>query len=336
MIQVEGTFAGQSGAALNVVAVPVLPDIVVENQITIITSTTPATIYVDTNEPANPVEGDVWVVIAEGDYGINFTEDAPYFSTKFSAAKQYNGNSWAGLDGYIGVSGAWQQFARSFPVMGTPLEQWTWEQIVFLANSGEDVTQYFAVGDEKNLVLTTGEVVPVVIGDFNLNTITNSGGAKAPIAFTFKNCLNTKYAMNDSDDNAGGWGGSKMRNTHMVTILNTFPAELRADGAIKYVDVMASAGGKSTAITTSSDRLRLHSIVELGLSYSYAAPGEGTKYAYYASGNRIKTIGDEASVYWTRSPNTNDLFGFCGVITTGEAGDAHANYFFGVACGFDI
>ena len=222
-----------------------------------------------------------------------------------------------------------------FPPIGTPLSDWTWEQIVALSNSGRDPQNYFSVGDEKDLILTTGEVVPVVIGDFYHNTITGTS-TKAPIAFTFKNCLNTKYAMNDSGTNAGGWNSSKMRTTHMVNIFNTFPAELRAEGAVKYVDVLASAGGGSTAITTSSDRLRPHSIVELGLSYSYAASGEGTKYAYYTSGNRVKTVDGTASAYCTRSSFTGDRTDFCLVSASGKASYGLAGVSRGVACGFDI
>lgn len=335
MIQVEGIFAGQGGASLDVITAASLPATVVENQIVVITSTTPGTIYVDTNEPTNPVSGDLWVVIAEGNYGINFTEGTPYFSTKFSAAKQYNGSSWDRIDGYIGISGVWQQFAHNIPAAGTPLEQWTWQQIITLANSGEDVTQYFAVGDQKNLVLTTGEVVPVVIGDFNHNTITNSGGKKAPIAFTFKNCLNTTYAINTTGGNNSGWDKATMRKTHMVNIFNTFPAELRADGAVKHVDVVATAGNYSTSLVTSSDRLRLHSITELGLTYQYAGT-EGTKYAYYASGNRVKTVNGTASYYWTRSPETYHSGAFCNVTSSGAAAFNETQNASGVACGFDI
>ena len=221
------------------------------------------------------------------------------------------------------------------PPIGTPLSKWTWKQIVELANSGEDPRNYFAVGDEKNLILTTGEVVPVVIGDFYHNTITGTS-TKAPIAFTFKNCLKTKYPMNSSNTNSGGWNNSAMRNTRMPAILNTFPAELTADGAIKYVDVLASAGSQSTSLVTSSDRLRLHSIAELGLSYSHAASGEGTRYAYYTSGNRVKTVGGAASIYWTRSPNTGYRSAFCSVNASGTANSYHASDSYGVACGFDI
>lgn len=222
-----------------------------------------------------------------------------------------------------------------FPPIGAPLSDWTWEQIVALSNSGRDPQNYFSVGDEKDLILTTGEVVPVVIGDFYHNTITGTS-TKAPIAFTFKNCLNTKYAMNGSRTNSGGWDGSVMRNTQMPDILNTFPAELIADGAIKYVDVLASAGGKSTSLVTSSDRLRLHSIAELGLDSANDVSGEGTKYAYYTSGNKVKTINGEASIYWTRSPSTYLSTYFCDVSTSGSPSHFFANAPYGVACGFDI
>lgn len=222
-----------------------------------------------------------------------------------------------------------------FPPIGTPLSDWTWEQIIALSNSGIDPQNYFSVGDEKDLILTTGEVVPVVIGDFYHNTITGTS-TKAPIAFTFKNCLNTKYAMNGSRTNSGGWDGSVMRNTQMPAILNTFPAELIADGAIKYVDVLASAGGKSTSLVTSSDRLRLHSIAELGLDSANDVSGEGTKYAYYTSGNKVKTINGEASIYWTRSPSTYLGSYFCDVSTSGSPSHFFANAPYGVACGFDI
>ena len=218
--------------------------------------------------------------------------------------------------------------------LALPLANWTWEEIITLANSGQDPRNYFAVGDEKDLILTTGEVVPVVIGDFYHNTITGTN-IEAPIAFTFKNCLNTTYAMNASNTNSGGWDGSNMRTTHMVNIFNTFPAELRAEGAVKYVDVVATAGNRSTSLVTSSDRLRLHSITEFGLTFSHAGT-EGTKYAYYDSGNRVKTVNGTADWYWTRSPYTSLSSLFCGVSSSGAAANSMASGEGGVACGFDI
>lgn len=224
------------------------------------------------------------------------------------------------------------------PPAGTPLSDWTWEQIVALSNSGKDPRNYFAVGDEKELVLTTGEVVTAVLGDFYHNTITGTDKL-APMAFTFKNCLNTLYNMNSTDTDVGGWDGSLMRTTHMPDILATFPAELQADGAIKYVDVVATAGSNSTELITSSDRLRLHSITELGFTFSHAGI-EGTTYAYYSSGNRDKTV-NGALYYWFRSPaidggKPGDMDFIAFVLSSSTVTRHFATRFFGVPLAFDI
>lgn len=324
---------GGGGADINAVAASSLPSAVVDGQAVIITSTTPGKIILSYTTPSDPVSGDIWVhtvdnegytLSADGAVGIRITP---------GAVMQFNGSIWEYRNAYIGVSGEWKLFSTL-----SPLSSLTWTQIIAIANSGEDPSTFFAVGDEHDLILTTGEAVTAVVGDFNHNIITGTSN-KAAIAFTFKNCLNTKYSMNDSNINSGGWNDSAMRNTHMPAILNTFPAELLADGAIKYVDVLASAGDNSKSLVTSSDRLRLHSIVELGLSSSSSASGEGTTYAYYTSGNRVKTIVDAASVYWSRSPSISSLglnTSFCNISTSGEGSSKAAASSHGVACGFDI
>ena len=225
-----------------------------------------------------------------------------------------------------------------WPAVGTPLNDWTWEEIINLCNSGEDVRQYFSIRDTKNLVLTTGEVVPVAIGDFYHNTITGTDDTAA-IAFTFVDCLKTKYKMNEAETNAGGWEGSNMRKTHMPNILATFPAELTASNAIKYVDVLASAGSASTSVNHSSDRLRLHSVTELNGIASYAAI-EGTVYPYYESLSDLrKYLNDSPVSYWTRTPFTNNGASFQYHSQTQASRHFFGNTAiaeFGVACAFDI
>lgn len=230
---------------------------------------------------------------------------------------------------------------NNFPAVGTPLADWTWEQIIALANSGENPQNYFAVGDEKNLVLTTGEVVPVLIGDFYHNTITGTT-TQAAFAFSFKNCLNTKYTMNGT--NSGGWPASQMRNSIVPSILNTFPAELTANNAIKYVDVISGVGNGENRVTTSSDRLRMLSVTELGTSNTNAVKGEGTKYAYYTSGTRRrKKIGTSNAQYYTRTPfgisgNSNNFgsLSMVAISTSGGTEGLYANTSAGVSFAFDI
>ena len=321
---------GGGGADINAVAASSLPSAVVDGQAIIITSTTPGKIIFSYVAPSDSVSGDIWVHTVDNEGYTLSVDGAVGIRITPGAVMQFNGSIWEYRNAYIGVSGEWKLFSTL-----SPLSSLTWSQVIAIANSGEDPSTFFAVGDEHELVLTTGELVTAVVGDFNHNIITGTSN-KAAIAFTFKNCLNTTYPMNSSGTNSGGWNGSAMRNTQMPAILNTFPAELIADGAIKYVDVLASAGSQSTSLVVSSDRLRLHSIAELGLSYSYAVSGEGTKYAYYTSGNRVKTVGGAASIYWTRSPHTNGSSNFCYVSASGSAGNGLASISRGVACGFDI
>ena len=324
---------GGGGADINAVAASSLPSAVVDGQAVIITDTTPGKIIFSYTTPSDPVSGDIWVHIVDNEGYTLSVDGAVGIRITPGAVMQFNGSIWEYRNAYIGVSGEWKLFSTL-----SPLSSLTWTQIIAIANSGEDPSMFFAVGDEHDLFLTTGEVVTAVVGDFNHNTITGTSN-KAAIAFTFKNCLNTTYSMNDSNTNSGGWDGSAMRNTHMPAILNTFPAELLADGAIKYVDVLASAGSNSTNLVTSSDRLRLHSREELGLSSSSVASGEGTNYAYYTSGNRIKTINGKASAYWNRSPSISSLAlntSFSSVNNEGAATSYAAGSLHGVACSFDI
>lgn len=321
---------GAGGLSIDVVTAALLPSAVKDGQAVVLTSTTPNKITFSYATPSDPASGDIWIhTVDNGGYTLS-VDGAVGIRITPGATMQYNGSIWEYRNAYIGVSGEWKLFSTL-----SPLSSLTWTQIITIANSGEDPSMFFAIGDEHDLLLTTGELVTIVIGDFNHNTITGTTDTAA-LAFTFKDCLNTTYAMNGTATNSGGWNSCEMRTARMPAILNTFPLELTADGAIKYVDVLASAGNRSTSLVTSSDRLRLHSITELGLSYALACV-EGTKYAYYASGNRVKKVNDMASSYYVRSPNTYNASGFCTLNASGTVPDSYdAINPHGVACGFDI
>ena len=91
---------GGGGVSLDVIAVSELPATVVENQIVVITDTPAGTIYVDTDEPANPVSGDVWVQVGSSDTGLEFSET---FRNGLMQAAQYSGG-WNTLAGHVGIN----------------------------------------------------------------------------------------------------------------------------------------------------------------------------------------------------------------------------------------
>lgn len=216
-----------------------------------------------------------------------------------------------------------------------------WGDISRIAAAG-DAQKYFNVGDEKTVELSTGEVITLVVLGFDHDDLT--GGGKAPITIGMKNLLATRYRMNSSSTNAGGWNNSEMRTTTMQTLLGQLPSDLQA--VIKSVDKKATSGSRSTTITTSSDKLFLFSEVEIDGTTTAEYADEGEQYEYWKtvkdgkmSADRIKYLsngGGSASYWWFRSPSVSLSFSFRSITSAGIVGNTDASGPYGVSFGFCI
>lgn len=216
-----------------------------------------------------------------------------------------------------------------------------WGDISRIAAAG-DAQKYFNVGDEKTVELSTGEVITLVILGFNHDDLTSGG--KAPITVGMKNLLATRYRMNSSNTNAGGWDNSEMRTTTMQTLLGQLPSDLQA--VIKSVDKKATSGSASTTITTSSDKLFLFSEVEIDGTTSSGYASEGEQYEYWktvkdgkTSADRIKYLsngGGSAYYWWLRSPRLGYSTGFWCVGPSGDVYSSSAGTSHGVSFGFCV
>ena len=216
-----------------------------------------------------------------------------------------------------------------------------WETIAEESEKG-NAQKYFAVGDEKTIELTTGEQVTLVILGFNHDDLTSGG--KAGITIGMKELLATKYRMNASNTNAGGWDESEMRTTTMQTLLGQLPSDLQA--AIKSVNKKATSGGASTTIKTSSDKLFLFSEVEIDGTTSSGYASEGEQYEYWktvkdgtVAADRVKKLsngGGSASTWWLRSPSVSGSSSFRYISSTGNVGISGANGTYGVSFGFCV
>lgn len=217
-----------------------------------------------------------------------------------------------------------------------------WETINELIESGLAQT-YFSVGDEKTIELTTGEQVTLVILGFNHDDLTSGG--KAGMTIGMKNLLATKYRMNATETNNGGWGSSEMRTSTMATLLSQLPSDLQ--GVIKQVDKKTMAGNSSSSITTTSDKLFLLSRVEVDGTENSGYAGEGTQYEYWKTvkdgtvgADRVKYLSNgsgAASNWWFRSPSPGytNRFNFCSASNLAyNAGMATSTY--GVSFAFSI
>lgn len=217
-----------------------------------------------------------------------------------------------------------------------------WGDISRIAAEG-GAQKYFNVGDEKTIELSTGEVITLVILGFNHDDLTSGG--KAPITIGMKNLLATRYHMNSSNINAGGWDNSEMRATTMHTLLEQLPSDLQS--VIKQVNKKATAGGgQSTTIRTSADKLWLFSEVEIDGTKSAGYTDEGEQYEYWktvkdgkTSADRIKYLsngGGSASFWWLRSPDVGNRNCFRCINSTGSYYINDAVGICGVSFGFCI
>lgn len=220
-------------------------------------------------------------------------------------------------------------------------EKASWSDIAALSESGS-ADKYFSVGDEKTISLTTGEQVTLVILGFDHDDLT--GGGKAGMTIGMKNLLATNYRMNATATNEGGWDESEMRTSTMATLLSQLPSDLQ--GVIKQVNKKATAGGASTSITTSADKLWLLAEVEVDGTTSAGYADEGEQYEYWktvkdgtVAADRIKYLSNgsgSANAWWLRSPNVSSSTYFRSFGSTGGVSYGTASGMRGVSFGFCV
>lgn len=276
----------------------------------------------------------------------------------------------AGVFGYDSTNGivkvgdgttAWVSLNSITPVpTKVSFSEATPEQIAAIASAGL-ASEYFNVGDETNIELTTGEVITVVILGFNHDDLADGSG-KAPISIGMNNLLATTYRMNATGTNAGGWNESEMRTSTMNTLFNLLPTSWK--NIIKTVNKKATAGSQSENITTSADKLWLLAMSEIFSATSiensttttikdYAGTynAEGTQYKYYenligdnngGTGTNsllIKKLSNgsgSANYWWMRSPNVSSSTNFRYIGSTGSVGNNDAGSSYGVSFGFCV
>ena len=206
-----------------------------------------------------------------------------------------------------------------------------WATIIYLCKLGA-VPSSWAVGNSKTMKINGVNYQVDIIGK-NHDDYTDGSG-KAPLTFQLHDCYNTKYRMNSSMTNSGGWNSCEMRSTRMGAILNLMPEEVRS--AIREVKKLTGAGSASSSITTTNDKLFLLSEVEIDGNPNYSVAGEGSQYEYYRNGgSKIKKVNGANSPWWTRSPVKASRTDFCNTGATGNvAWGASTTYALGVSPAF--
>ena len=245
--------------------------------------------------------------------------------------------------GYIGIDGVARKIVKAYiGVDGVAKLCWasgnpvfaenTWEEIIAACQSGS-VPAEWKVGDQKTMTISDKVYNIDIIGR---NHDTYATGGVAPLTFQMHECFSSRFAMNASNTNTGGWTSSQMRTGWLVNILNAMPGEVKS--AIKEVNKLTSKGGVNSGINTTADKLFLLSDVEVFGTNAQSFAGEGTRYAYYANNVETKSliteVGKSTSAWWLRSPFKDNNTSFCYVNTSGVAKNSTATSTYGVAAAF--
>ena len=202
-------------------------------------------------------------------------------------------------------------------------------------NGAEEV--WWDIGDEKDITLSDGETITLQIYDFLHDG--KPDGTKAPLTIGMKNLMATTAKMNNTYTSVGGWEESQMRTVTLRGILEKLPTELQA--TLCEVSKKTSAGGKSTDIVTTADKLFLFSEVEVDGTTDAVYKDEGTKYPLFTSSStRVKKLsnGSGSEYAWLlRSPYTQSNGQFLSIYASGSIRyDTSATYAIGICFGFCI
>lgn len=167
------------------------------------------------------------------------------------------------------------------------------------------------LGDVKSETLSTGEVIELQIIGFNHDN-KSDGNGKAGMTLQMVNCLTTKYPMNNTQTDIGGWDKSVLRTVTLPTIKATLSQDLQ--NVIKQVNKMASRGSNSPSAQISVDDLFLLSEKEALNTVTWARDGanEGTQYEYFVKGGTPS----RGAQCWSRSNRSSGQIYFVSYFTS--------------------
>lgn len=217
---------------------------------------------------------------------------------------------------YVGVGGVARKCYAGLDIKPTLADN-DWATIAAVSEMGMAST-YWSVGDTKDITLSTGETLTLVIMGFDHDDL--QSGGKAGITFGLRHLMKDTRYMHSGNTNAGGFTGSELYAWLQDTLLHALPSDLQA--VIKTANKKTSAGNQSATISTNAMKLFLFSEQEFFGAKFASTGGEGTQYSYFETeANRIKKLQNGAGAacaWWSRSPVSNNSYRY--VIAHKEGG----------------
>ena len=248
----------------------------------------------------------------------------------------------------------------------------TWDEIRAISDAGT-AASYFDIGDTKRITINgavqgfaLSVAVDAFIIGFNHNSAREGNNrihfligkieGKDVALCDGRSLTDSKFYMNPSRSNAGGWNGSYMRRTLLGnsgtptkppanSLLAALPSDLRAvmKPVTKYTDNTGGGSDIASYVTATTDYLFLLSGFEVSGMKGAANSAEVNyqkQYDYFRAGNSCVAynhIDAAQAVMWgERSPRCNTNDGFCVVRNDGINSQTLADFSGGVRPGFAV
>lgn len=168
---------------------------------------------------------------------------------------------------------------------------------------------YSDLGDEacKQLAFYIHEEVICEMHGTNMYFLSDVDSTRSSMTFLSKNCLYSKRNITSGGNNTGGWEKAMLNAWLNSRFFNGIPTEIKQ--LIKKVDVLSSAGNRSTETTSSACHIYIPAVYEVASTYyelqnsPYKDEAEPMTYFTDAE-SRIRTDANGTAMsYLTRSPN---------------------------------
>ena len=223
-----------------------------------------------------------------------------------------------------------------------------WAVIATAFKSGQ-ASQFWSVGDTKTITTKSGRQYTIRIADMQAGRYAyadGSGSSNGVLEFVELINLNetTRFQMNTTSTNAGGFESSYLRNTTLPNILADLPDDMQA--AMSEVNVLSGTGSGTTSGTSSSaNKLFLPAEMEMfdakhnSIGLEECPKGQFDYYkTHNTNADRVKKTVETTSsqVWWLRSPYSGYYSGFCIVSYDGSYYNNSAYSYNGVAPCFAI
>lgn len=246
-----------------------------------------------------------------------FNAEMKYYEKPFAPDPVLNNNSWEDIQkaAQLGVaSEIWNVGDRiEIPLNGT-----------CRARTFNNYKVYaYILGFNHNAALEGNNTITFQIGFDAL-----SGGNHIALTdwtgvLSYGATSGTRFCMNDTNINVGGWNGSLMRTTTIPEFISCLPSDLQnaLKAVNKYTDNTGNASVQASDVTATQDKVFLLAEYEIFGVWSLANQYEQNsqaQYDYYKNGNSTIMYNDQKTdrvVEWyTRSAYYGDSSRFCSSI----------------------